>query len=72
MTRAGLMQLFMKTVSQGAATTVYAAVSEDSAVARGGSYLINSGVAQASTLANDRALGRLLWEKSKELVSITD
>jgi NAD(P)-dependent dehydrogenase (short-subunit alcohol dehydrogenase family) len=60
--------LFMKSIPQGAATTVYAAVSPELA-GETGAYLEDCHVSRASREAADDALADRLWEISEKLVS---
>ena len=60
----------VKTVAEGAATTVWAAVA-DEAVAPGVVYLADCTVAEPATWATDSASARRLWELSESLVDLT-
>ena len=57
--------LFLKTVPQGAATEVFAAV-HPAAAALSGSYLADCNVARPRADAEDPALARRLWEVSEQ------
>ncbi len=59
--------VFMKSVEQGAATSIYAATAPELAN-ESGAYLQDSGLAKASAEANDRELGERLWSVSDALV----
>ena len=58
--------IFLKSVEQGAATEVYAAVHPDAA-ALGGSYLADCNVARPRPDAEDAALAKALWEATEKL-----
>jgi NAD(P)-dependent dehydrogenase (short-subunit alcohol dehydrogenase family) len=58
--------LFMKSIPQGAATTVYAAVASD---LESGTYLEDCHVSRPSREAQDDTLAERLWEVSEKLVS---
>jgi len=60
--------LFLKTVEQGAATEVYAAVHPD-AVKHSGAYLADCNVARPRRDAEDPALATRLWEASEKIVA---
>ena len=60
--------LVLKTIPQGAATEVWAAVSPG-AGALNGAYLADSNVAKSSRLGEDAALAGKLWAKSEEIVA---
>ena len=60
--------LFLKTVQQGAATQVYAAVNPGAA-AISGQYLADSNVAKPRADAEDAALATKLWEESEKIVA---
>jgi WW domain-containing oxidoreductase len=60
--------LVLKTVAQGAATEVYAAVHPD-ASANSGAYFVDCNVATPRADANDEALARRLWEVSESIVA---
>jgi NAD(P)-dependent dehydrogenase (short-subunit alcohol dehydrogenase family) len=57
---------FMKTVEQGAATTLYAATRSDPS-RPGETYLADCAPARPAKLAGDRELEALLWERSERL-----
>ncbi len=58
----------LKTVEQGAATEVYAAV-HPGAVKHSGAYLADSNLAKARPDANDPAMAKKLWEVSETIVA---
>ena len=58
----------MKTVPQGAATTVYAATAPDLAPAHRGAFLADCRVATPSAAARDGEMARKLWVKTQELL----
>lgn len=58
----------LKTIPQGAATEVWAAVHPDAARISG-EYLSDCNVAEPRRLANDPALAERLWSKSEEIVA---
>lgn len=58
---------FLKTVPQGAATTVWAATAPELAD-RSGAYLADCGIVQPSAEAQDDALADRVWTRSAELV----
>ncbi len=60
--------LALKTVAQGAATQVWAAVSPGAA-GLSGQYLSHSNVAKPRADANDPALAKRLWEESEKIVA---
>lgn len=62
-----LSPLFLKTVSQGAATTVFAAV-DDRALPLAGQYLADCNAASTRREADDEALAARLWEVSEAIV----
>ena len=66
-----LLQLFLKTPSQGAATSVYAA-SNRSITDHSGAYLIDCRIAEPSTLALDEKLAQDLWNMSMKIVGLRD
>lgn len=57
---------FMKTVEQGAATTIYAATSPD-LDARSGAYLADCAIAETSAEGRDAALAERLWKTTERL-----
>lgn len=59
--------LFLKTIPQGAATEVFAAV-HPKALALAGQYLANCNAAKPRKDAEDAALARQLWEVSEQIV----
>lgn len=59
---------FMKTIPQGAATTVYAATAPE-LEGRSGAYLSDCAVAESSRSSRDDALAAKLWEVSERIVS---
>jgi len=61
-----VMRPFMKTVEQGAATTLYAAVCADPSQP-GASYLADCAPARPARLAGDRDVAARLWELSRRL-----
>jgi len=61
-----LGKLFMKTVEQGAATSIYAASAPELA-SQSGAYLADCAVTQASPAANDAELAERLWAVSERL-----
>jgi WW domain-containing oxidoreductase len=60
--------LFLKSVPQGAATQVWAAVHPDAAALRG-EYLADCNVARASARGRDDVLAERLWEASERIVA---
>ena len=64
-----LLQLFLKTPSQGAATTIYAA-SNQSIVNHSGAYLMDCQISEPSNLAKDKKLAQDLWDKSMSIVGL--
>jgi NAD(P)-dependent dehydrogenase (short-subunit alcohol dehydrogenase family) len=58
---------FMKTVEEGAATTLYAATRSDPSQP-GESYLADCAPARPAKLAGDRELEAMLWERSERLM----
>lgn len=58
---------FMKTIPQGAATTVYAATSADVFKANG-KYLVDCKVANTTKAGMDADLGKKLWEVSEKII----
>ena len=60
--------LFLKSVGQGAATGVWAAV-HPAAAALSGEYLADCNVARPLSLANDEALAERLWTETEKLVA---
>jgi len=60
--------LFLKSVGQGAATGVWAAVHPDAA-ALSGEHLADCNVARPLPLANDEALAERLWTETENLVA---
>jgi NAD(P)-dependent dehydrogenase (short-subunit alcohol dehydrogenase family) len=58
---------FMKSIPQGAATSVYAATAPD-LVGKSGSYLVDCALATPSPEARDDAIAVKLWEVSERLV----
>ncbi len=58
---------FMKSIPQGAATSVYAATAPDLA-GKSGSYLADCAVATPSPEGRDDAIAAKLWEVSDRLV----
>jgi NAD(P)-dependent dehydrogenase (short-subunit alcohol dehydrogenase family) len=63
-----LAPVFLKTVQQGAATQLFAAV-HPGAAAMGGQYLADCNVARSSRHSEDPALARKLWEVSERIVN---
>ncbi len=61
-------KVFMKTIAQGAATSVFAAV-DPSLTGQSGAYLADCAVTQASRDGRDDALAAKLWDVSDRLVS---
>ena len=61
--------LTMKTPLEGAATTVYAALSP-ALQDRGGTYLTNCAITPPSSLAQDDDLATTLWRQSEALLGI--
>lgn len=57
----------LKTVEQGAATSVYAATAPE-LEGQSGAYLADCKVAASSKLAQEAELAKGLWAKSEELV----
>jgi len=60
--------LVLKSVPQGAATEVFAAV-HPAVAGVSGAYFANSNIAKARADADDAALGRKLWEESEKIVA---
>ena len=60
--------LVLKSIAEGAATQVWAAVHPDSA-RLSGEYLSDCNVAQPRRLANDAALAERLWTKSEQIAA---
>ncbi len=60
--------LFLKTVSQGAATEVYVATSP-AVAGTSGEYFADCNVAEARPDANDPALAKRLWDVSEKIVA---
>jgi len=60
--------LFLKSIPQGAATQVYAAVHPDAAELNG-EYLVDCNVAEASSHAQDPSLAERLWTVTEEIVA---
>ena len=60
----------MKSVEQGAATTVYAALSPDLTAATSGAYLADCGPGKAAPAATDDALADALWEASAKATGV--
>jgi hypothetical protein len=58
---------FMKSIPQGAATSVYAATAPDLA-GKSGSYLSNCAVAKPTAEGRDDAIAEKLWAVSERLV----
>jgi WW domain-containing oxidoreductase len=63
--------LFLKSVAQGAATEVFAAV-HPAAAAMSGEYLADVNVAKPRADANDAELAKKLWQASEEIVARID
>lgn len=59
--------LFLKTIPQGAATQVWAAVHPDTAVLNG-EYTADCNVAKSTRLGRDGDLARRLWARTEEIV----
>ena len=59
---------FLKSIPQGAATTIYAATAPELAE-ESGAYLSDCGVARSSREGRDEALAEKLWEVSESLVA---
>eukprot|EP00297_Palpitomonas_bilix_P009460 CAMPEP_0113890928 /NCGR_PEP_ID=MMETSP0780_2-20120614/14449_1 /TAXON_ID=652834 /ORGANISM="Palpitomonas bilix" /LENGTH=349 /DNA_ID=CAMNT_0000880441 /DNA_START=226 /DNA_END=1275 /DNA_ORIENTATION=- /assembly_acc=CAM_ASM_000599 len=59
--------IFGKSIPQGAATTVYAAVS-DEVENKGGLYLKNCGIGKPSHYSQKEGLARQLWVKTEEML----
>ena len=62
--------LTMKTPLEGAATSIYAALSPVLR-GRGGAYLTNCAIVAPSSLAQDDELARVLWGQSEALLGVT-
>jgi len=62
---------FLKTIEQGAATTVWAATGTD-LEGRGGQYLLDSAVGESSDAAKNMEDAARLWELSVKLVKLSD
>lgn len=60
--------LVLKSIPEGAATQVWAAVKADPAKIHG-EYLYDCNVQRSSTLGQDRELARRLWDKTEEIVA---
>ncbi len=63
--------LFLKSVPEGAATEVWAAV-HPGAAKLSGEYLADCNVARPRRIANDEALAERLWAKTEEIVTKLD
>jgi NAD(P)-dependent dehydrogenase (short-subunit alcohol dehydrogenase family) len=64
-----ILNLGMKTIEQGAATTVFATVSEE-LNNNGGNYLLNSHISKAIDYVYDESNGKKLWELTEKLTGV--
>jgi NAD(P)-dependent dehydrogenase (short-subunit alcohol dehydrogenase family) len=64
-----ILNLGMKTIEQGAATTVFATVSEE-LKDNGGNYLLNSHVSKAIDYAYDEINGKKLWDLTEKQTGV--
>eukprot|EP01080_Neovahlkampfia_damariscottae_P007433 gene7433-11756_t len=64
------LQLFMKSVEQGAATTIFAVVSKE-LQDKGGLYLENSHISKAIDYAYNKEEAKKLWKLSEELTGVS-
>jgi len=63
-------RVFMKTIPQGAATSIYAATAPDLA-GKSGAYLADCAIAQSSEDGRNDAMAARLWTVSEKLVADT-
>ncbi|XP_075276310.1 retinol dehydrogenase 13-like [Opisthocomus hoazin] len=66
-----LVRPFIKSAEQGAASTIYCAVSEEVAGITGKYFESDCGLALPSAAARDAGLARQLWEESERLTGLT-
>lgn len=59
-----------KTTEQGAATTLYGALSPDLGAAQNGAYLADAAVGKPAPRATDDAVADALWAKSAQLTGV--
>ena len=57
---------FLKSIDQGAATSVYCATAKDGDI-KGGEFYADCNVSGSAPHAKDRAMGKRLWELSEKL-----
>ncbi|KAM9236251.1 retinol dehydrogenase 13-like [Leptosomus discolor] len=67
-----LIRPFIKSVEQGAASTIYCAVAEEVAGITGKYFDSDCGLALPSPAARDAGLARKLWDESERLVGLPD
>ncbi|KAM6071416.1 retinol dehydrogenase 12-like [Theristicus caerulescens] len=67
-----LIRPFMKSAEQGAASTIYCAVSEEASGITGKYFDSNCGLTLPSTAARDAGLAQKLWEESERLTGLSD
>ncbi|XP_066041271.1 retinol dehydrogenase 12-like isoform X1 [Chamaea fasciata] len=67
-----LLRPFMKSAEQGAASTIFCAVSEEAAGITGKYFDSSCRLALPSAAARDAALARKLWEASERLTGLTE
>ncbi|KAL2305578.1 LOW QUALITY PROTEIN: hypothetical protein Nmel_007573, partial [Mimus melanotis] len=67
-----LLRPFMKSAEQGAASTIFCAVSEEAAGITGKYFDSSCRLALPSVAARDAALARKLWEASERLTGLTE
>ncbi|XP_076219634.1 retinol dehydrogenase 13-like [Aptenodytes patagonicus] len=67
-----LIRPFIKSAEQGAASTIYCAVSEEVSGITGKYFDSDCGLALPSVSARDAGLARKLWEESERLTGLTD
>ncbi|KAJ7427827.1 Retinol dehydrogenase 13 [Willisornis vidua] len=68
----GLLRPFMKSAEQGAASTIFCAVSEEAEGITGKYFDSSCRLALPSGPARDAALARKLWEASEQLTGLTE
>jgi len=59
---------FLKSIPQGAATTIYAAISKD---VKGGEYLVDANIAVSTKLTQDMEVAKKLWSFSEKETGVT-
>ncbi|KAM6313465.1 retinol dehydrogenase 13-like [Aegotheles albertisi] len=67
-----LIRPFIKSAEQGAASTIFCAVSEEAAGITGKYFESDCGLALPSATARDAGLARKLWEESERLTGLAD